>query len=165
MTIFRDITREKEVDRTKTEFVSLASHQLRTPLASVNWYTEMLLDGDVGELNEEQHTYLTEISKGNKRMIDLVSDLLNVSRLDLGTFIIKSEKIQPLEIAKSVVNELDLYVQEKAITLREIYGKEIPEFHGDEGLMRILFLNILSNAVRYSPKSGMVDFELSTLAA
>jgi len=63
VTMFRDITREKEVDRAKTEFVSLASHQLRTPLASVNWYTEMLLDGDAGELTEDQHMYLTEIFK------------------------------------------------------------------------------------------------------
>lgn len=63
VTMFRDITQEKEVDRAKTEFVSLASHQLRTPLASVNWYTEMLLDGDAGELTEDQHTYITEIFK------------------------------------------------------------------------------------------------------
>lgn len=96
-------------------------------------------------------------------MIDLVADLLNVSRLDLGTFVVKSDQIEPLEISRSVIKELELFVQEKSITIREIYGKEISSFFGDENLMRILFLNLLSNAIRYSPKAGTIDLELSTV--
>jgi len=96
-------------------------------------------------------------------MIDLVADLLNVSRLDLGTFTIRSEKTDPLEISRSVVKELEMFVQEKDITIREIYNKEISSFQGDENLMRILFLNLLSNAIRYSQKGGTIDLELSTM--
>lgn len=96
-------------------------------------------------------------------MIDLVADLLNVSRLDLGTFTIKSEQTRPLEIAQSVVKELELFIREKDVVVREIYSKDISDFQGDENLIRILFLNLLSNAVRYSPKSGVVDAELTTL--
>jgi len=96
-------------------------------------------------------------------MIDLVADLLNVSRLDLGTFAIRSEKTEPLDISRSVVKELELFVQEKDITVREIYNKEIETYQGDENLMRILFLNLLSNAIRYSPKAGTIDLELSTM--
>ena len=86
--VFRDITKEKEIDKAKTEFVSLASHQLRTPLSTVNWYSEMLLTGDVGPVSSEQKKYLEEIYNGNQRMVDLVNTLLDVSRIELGTLVI-----------------------------------------------------------------------------
>jgi len=78
-----DITHEALVDRQKTEFVSIASHQLRTPLTAVSWYTEMMLQGDAGKLSPSQKKYLNEIYQSNQVMIDLVSKLLNVSRIEL----------------------------------------------------------------------------------
>ncbi|MEX2054836.1 MAG: PAS domain-containing protein, partial [Candidatus Andersenbacteria bacterium] len=84
ITVFRDITREKEIDRTKSEFVSLASHQLRTPLTAINWYVERLRQGRLGTLKPKQQMYLNEIAYGSKRMAELVGALLNVSRIELG---------------------------------------------------------------------------------
>lgn len=78
-----DITHEALVDRQKTEFVSIASHQLRTPLTAVSWYTEMMLQGDGGKLSPSQKKYLNEIYQSNQVMIELVSKLLNVSRIEL----------------------------------------------------------------------------------
>src|SRR3989338_3541207 len=89
--VFHDITKEREIDHAKSEFVSLASHQLRTPLSTINWYVEMLLAGDAGKFNKEQKKYLNEIYTGNRRMVELVNSLLNVSRLELGTFVIEPE--------------------------------------------------------------------------
>ena len=102
---FRDITKEKEIDKAKTEFVSLASHQLRTPLSTISWYTEMLLAGDAGKLNLEQTKYLDEVYRGNQRMISLVNALLSVSRMDLGTFILEPEPTNVAELIKNVVIE------------------------------------------------------------
>jgi signal transduction histidine kinase len=76
--VFRDITYEHEIDKAKTEFVSLVSHQLRTPLSTVNWYAEMLLEGDAGELNIKQKKYLDEVYRSNRRMVELVNALLDV---------------------------------------------------------------------------------------
>lgn len=145
-----DITHEQEVDRAKTEFVSLASHQLRTPLSSINWYTEMLLAGDAGEINEEQKKYLTEVAVGNQRMVDLVDSLLNVSRLDLGTFIIEPEPIDVVDTSKSIIKELSPLIKEKKLKFKDKYS-DIPPFNADRKLFRMIFQNLISNAVKYTP--------------
>ena len=158
-----NITKEKEVDKAKTEFVSLASHQLRTPLSAINWYTEMLLDGDAGAINDEQKKYLEEIAIGNKRMVDLVDDLLNVSRLDMGTFVLETKSINILELLKSVLGEIKSQILEKKLSIEELYGQDIPLFTADEKLMRMIFQNLLSNAVKYTPPLGLVKISLLKL--
>jgi PAS domain S-box-containing protein len=158
--IEHDITKEKEIDKAKTEFVSLASHQLRTPLSSINWYTEMLLAGDAGKLKEEQKKYLSEVAAGSQRMVDLVNALLNVSRLDLGTLMIEPESVDVPSISRSVVLELKPQVIEKKIKISESYDKDLVEYSADKKLLRIVFQNLLSNAVKYTPKKGLVKVEV-----
>jgi PAS domain S-box-containing protein len=160
--IERDITKEKEVDKAKTEFVSLASHQLRTPLSAINWYTEMLLAGDAGSINEEQKKYLEEIAIGNKRMVDLVDDLLNVSRLDMGTFAVDLKPIKIFDLVKSVLIENKPLILEKKLVVEELYGEESDmEFLADEKLLRIIFQNLISNAVKYTPSEGKIKVNIS----
>lgn len=153
--IERDITRAKEVDRAKTEFVSLASHQLRTPLSSINWFTEMLLHGDAGEINKTQKEYLSEIYKGNKRMVALVNALLNVSRIDLGTFGIEPEPVNILDISRDVVKEMEPMIHERQVEIVENY-EELPKLTLDPKLTRIIFQNLISNAIKYTPGKGKV---------
>jgi PAS domain S-box-containing protein len=159
--IERDITKEKEIDRAKTEFVSLASHQLRTPLSTINWYSEMLLDGDVGKLNDEQENYLKEVYKGNQRMVELVNALLNVSRLELGTFAIDPEKAKIVNIAKSVVNEMKPQIKARKIVFTNKFAENLPEMMLDKKLIRMVIQNLLSNAVKYTPEGGKVDIQIA----
>ncbi|MFA5022354.1 MAG: ATP-binding protein [Patescibacteria group bacterium] len=156
--IERDITKEKQIDKAKTEFVSLASHQLRTPLSAINWYAEMLLAGDAGKINKEQKKYLDEIYRGNQRMVELVNALLNVSRIDLGTFAIEPQPTDIIEVAKSVVNELKQQIKIKKLNLKEDYDKTLPIMKVDPKLIRIIFQNLLSNSVKYTPSKGQIDF-------
>ncbi len=154
--IERDITKEKEVDKAKTEFVSLASHQLRTPLSAINWYTEMLLAEDAGAINEEQKKYLEEVATGNKRMVNLVDDLLNVSRLDMGTFIIESKPINLKDLINSVLDESKSQIIKRGLVIEDDIDENIGEFSADEKLLRMIFQNLLSNAIKYTEIKGRV---------
>jgi signal transduction histidine kinase len=153
----RDIAHVRQMDKAKTEFVSLASHQLRTPLTSVSWFTEMLLNKDVGNLNEKQKDYLSEIYIGNQRMIDLVDDILNTSRIDMGTLLVDSKIINLAEIAKSVLDELAPLLQDKQMEIRKDFEANLPKVKADPELIRIVLQNILSNSLKYTPVGGSIS--------
>lgn len=158
----QDITLRKDVDRAKTEFVSLASHQLRTPLSAIRWYSEMLLSKYVGELNEKQRQYVKEIYSGNLRMVELVNALLNVSRIDLGTFAVEPEPVNLVEICDSVIMELTPGINERKQTIERIYSSAPGTYIADPKLIRIVFQNFLSNAVKYTQPEGHVAVEIAT---
>lgn len=157
----KNITELERIDKAKTEFVSLVSHQLRTPLSSVNWFSEMLLTGDAGELNSEQRKYLEEIYSGNQRMVELVNDLLDVSRLDLGTFIINLVQTDIIVLIEDVVLEQQSQIDEKKIQLHRIFSENIPQMAIDLKLMRMVLQNLLSNAIKYSPENSTIDFSVN----
>ncbi len=154
--VFRDVSREREIDKAKTEFVSLASHQLRTPLSTINWFTEMLLDNDAGKLNKEQRSYIEEVYKGNKRMVDLVNALLNVSRIELGTLAVEPEPTDLRTIMDSAIEELTPSATKKKIKIETEYDKNIPVIQLDKKMMRVALQNLISNAVKYTPEKGTV---------
>jgi PAS domain S-box-containing protein len=160
--VFRDITNEHQIDRAKTEFVSLASHQLRTPLSTVSWYTEMLLGGKIGELNEKQTKYLNEVYQGNQRMIDLVNALLDVSRLELGTFPIEPKQINIIKLIKSVIHEQGPQINSKKIAF-SFLPEKVPIINADPKLVRMIVQNILSNSIKYTQAEGQVSISISSV--
>lgn len=158
--IFRDSTQERQVDFAKTEFISLASHEMRTPLSMINWYSEMLLAGDVGELKPEQKEYATTIYESSKRMVELVNSLLNVSRLELGTFAIEPELVKVIDIAQTCIKGLKPTIQEKGLNLKESYDPSIPNIKADPKLLDIIIRNLLANAIKYSYPKGEIDLAI-----
>jgi len=160
VSLSQDITARKEIDRAKTEFVSLASHQLRTPLSAIRWYSEMLLSKYVGELNEKQRQYVKEIYAGNLRMVELVNALLNVSRIDLGTFVSDPEPVNLVEICESVLAELNPQIIEKNQTVERFFASAPQTYSADPKLIRIVFQNFLSNSVKYTQPGGRVAAEI-----
>jgi PAS domain S-box-containing protein len=162
--IERDISKEKSIDRAKSEFVSFASHQLRTPLTSVKWYTEMLLAGDAGKVTDEQYKYLKEIYVGSKRMVSLVTALLNVSRIEMGTFSVEPEPTNVKEIIENVLDELKLQIVEKKLAVTHEYSG-IQTVLTDQKLIRIVFQNLFTNAIKYTPVEGEISIMLKTAEA
>lgn len=154
------LARSKELDKAKTEFVGLASHQLRTPLTSVSWYAEMLISGDVGELNKKQKEYLGEIYDGNHRMIDLVDDLLNTSRIDMGTLKVKPQPVNLVEVMENILSEFLPEVEEKKTIVEKKFSRNLPAISLDPELLGIVFQNIISNAVKYASPGGKISVEI-----
>ena len=159
--IFRDVTKEKEIDKEKSEFVSLASHQLRTPLTAISWYTEMILSGDIGKVVPEQKKYLEEIYQGNRRMVELVNTLLDVSRIDLGTFVIQAESTDVIALAESVLHEQKSSIEIKKLVITKTFNKQPLIFLIDPKLLRMVFQNLLSNAVKYTQPGGKIELNIS----
>ena len=162
--VFRDVTRENELDKAKSEFVSLASHQLRTPLSAIGWYAEMLLNGDAGKLNKAQAEQVTEIYEGNQRMVELVSSLLNVSRLELGKLQNDAAPTSLIDITHSLQLELAPAIKAKRIEVTTDIDDGLQNITADPKLLRIIVQNIFSNAVKYTPEKGKVAVTLKKAA-
>ena len=154
--LMQDITQEKAIDRAKTDFVSLASHQLKTPLSAINWFTEMVLTGDAGRLKKKQREYLEEVAHSAKRMTQLVNELLNVSRLELGTFIIEPEPATLSNIMRETIREFAPKIRDKRLSVIEQYDPNVPKIKVDTTLTGMIFQNLISNAVKYTPTGGEI---------
>lgn len=157
---FRDVTKERNIDKAKTEFVSLASHQLRTPLTAINWYCEMLLSEDSGKLTDKQKKYTRETYRASKKMGALMDSLLNVSRLEVGTFVVETKPLKIIELAEKCLKELEPLKNKRKIVLKTNYDLDLKEFRGDVKLLTIVFQNLLSNAIKYTKPSGTVQLTI-----
>ncbi len=154
-----DVSKHRELSQAKTDFVTLASHQLRTPLSIIKWYIDFLIAGDAGEISPEQKKYLKEVYKSNERSIELVNALLDVSRIDLGTFSIEPEPTNLIERAESALIKFSPEIKAKNIKLEKHFD-ELPIINLDPRLTKIVFENIISNSIKYTPINGTVKLEI-----
>lgn len=153
--VFQDITKEKEIDKAKTEFVSLASHQLRTPLATINWYLEELMANGTN-LSEKQTSYLQEVYGASKRMVDLINALLNTSRLELGTFVVEPVETDIKAVVAQAIHDLTPKIQAKQIRIKEEYENNLTSMRADAKLLAIIIQNLIANAIKYTKEKDTI---------
>lgn len=155
--ILHDITREKRVEQMKTEFVSIAAHQLRTPLSAIKWTLKMLLDGDLGQINEEQKSFIGRTYWSNERMIALINDLLNVTRIEEGRYLYSPVLTDIGAIVQSTSDFLKEEIERRKIKFKFEKPKEkLPKVLVDVEKIKLVVQNLLENAIRYTKPGGEV---------
>jgi PAS domain S-box-containing protein len=162
VTALRDITREVEADRAKSEFVSTVSHELRTPLTSIKGYTDLIYAGAVGPVNDQQKRFLSIIKSNADRLTALINDLLDISRIESGRVKIKVEPQNLIEIVDEVVESLREQIEGKGIRLELKLPDVVPDIMGDRVRLNQIVTNLIGNAHKYTD-DGWVRVTLSLL--
>ncbi len=156
--VLEDMTKEYEIDRMKSEFVSLASHQLKTPLTTIRWSAENLLAGEKGPLTKDQTAAIAEIHAFAERLSGLVADILNVSHIETGRkFSLNPKPTDIVPVLRDAVQETSDAAAKKGI---RIVVDRIPEQFmrmADTNKIKEVFLNLIGNAIKYTPVGGVVE--------
>lgn len=150
----------QELDRQKDELISIVSHQLATPVTSVKWYIEMMLDGDAGKLTEEQEKQLKTMQGVTADLVDLVGMILDVSRIQLGRMKVDRAPLDLGEFFVDILAVIEPKAQVKKQQFIKSLPKELPTAMLDKRLMRMTLENLLSNAVKYTPEGGKVELKV-----
>lgn len=151
-TIVVSFERVVQANRMKSEFVSIVSHQLRTPLSSLRWSLDLLRSKRLGQVNKKQKEYLDIINESNKRMIDLVNDLLNVNRIEEGRLEVRPKSFSLGDLAEKVVEEVRPLAEDKGVTIDFYLEKRLPSVYADSNRIRMVVQNLIENAIKYSNK-------------
>jgi signal transduction histidine kinase len=161
MLVFRDITREREVEQMKTDFVSIVSHELRTPLTSIIGYGELLAESEADRLTDQGRRYLDVIRRNAQREMRLVGDLLLLVRIQEGTFRIEPEEVDLRRIVEQAVEAARPAAAKREIQLTA-NASSTPSFEGDPHRLGQVVDNLLSNAIKFTPKGGEVSVRLGS---
>ncbi|MFA6252127.1 MAG: ATP-binding protein [Candidatus Paceibacterota bacterium] len=160
-----EVVRKEEAERVsnlKTEFISIASHQLRTPLGAIRGYSSMFQEGDYGKMSDEAMTAIHYISEASIRMINLVNNLLSVSRLEKGLIELKIQDVSIEEVIENCIKDTELAIKAKGLSLKYKKSKShLPIIKGDPEKLKEAFNNIISNAIIYTEK-GEIAISLKT---
>jgi signal transduction histidine kinase len=150
------------IDKAKSEFISLASHQLRTPLSGIKWSLNLILSGELGHFPEEIKKLLLTGYESNERMIILVDDLLNVSRIEQDRFTYELVPTRLEKVVDEMIKDFDHLLKEKSIELKFLKPRaSLPEVYIDKGKIRFVLQNLFDNAIKYSQSNGDITVRLT----
>jgi signal transduction histidine kinase len=157
-------SRLKELDKTKDEFISMASHQLRTPLTSIKGYLSMVLEGDVGPVTKNERQMIQTAFDSAERMVFLIADLLNVSRLQSGKFVIENKPTDLAKMVEAQVGQLQDAAAHHGLKLTYQKPENFPVISVDETKIQQVVMNFMDNAIYYTPSGGRIEVKLEASA-
>jgi signal transduction histidine kinase len=144
-----------ELDKAKDEFISMASHQLRTPLTAIKGYLSMLLEGDAGDIKVSQYDFINEAYSGANRMVGLINDLLNVSRMETGRFFLEPKELDIERVVDEEIKQLSNAAKTKGLYLKVEKKGKVPHIWADETKIRQVIMNFMDNAIYYTNTGGV----------
>ena len=146
----------KELDRLKSNFLATVSHELRTPLTSIIGYSEMLIEGIAGALKDEQNEFVTTIHDKGEQLLSLILSLLDLSKLESGTMPVKARRVELAPVITAATSTLAPTAQKKSVTLKVEVPGEVPAVHADPERLRQVFLNLIENAIKFTPEGASI---------
>ena len=166
LVVFRDITLEIESDRLKTEFIGTMSHELRTPMTAIKGFTQLLGMGGLGPLNDTQREFVNTIYNNTERMIKLINDVLDITKIESGSVDLELRPLHLAEALSGVVAELRGAVESHGHDLALIIPPGLPLVRADASRLHQILHNLLDNAIKYTPRGGkiLVEAREATLA-
>lgn len=156
VTVFRDFTREAELEKLKSTFVAIVSHELRTPLNAILGYAEMFKEAVYGPMNEKQLNMATRIIKNTQRLLGLINDLLDQAQMEAGKLTIQMAPVRPAELLDTLHSVMDQIVHEKGLKLTSEIDDDLPEIlNGDGSRLQQILVNLVNNAVKFTERGSV----------
>jgi len=160
VTVFRDFTREAEVEKLKSTFVAIVSHELRTPLNAILGYAEMFRETVYGPMNEKQVNMADRIMKNTQRLLGLINDLLDQAQMEAGRLTIKMSPVRPAELLENLHGVMDQIAREKSLKLTSEIDDHLPEIlNGDGARLQQIMVNLVNNSIKFTDQ-GTVHVRL-----
>jgi signal transduction histidine kinase len=159
-TITQSFERLVEANRMKSEFVSIVSHQLRSPLSNLRWALELLMSGRLGKIEEQQLDYFKILKDNSSRMGELVRDLLIVSRIEQGRIPFKTQEVSLVELIKNLISLLAPFARASNVEIKFESKNNLPKIFSDPSQLKLIIENLLDNAIRYIREKGDVKISL-----
>lgn len=158
--VFHDITKNKELDKAKDEFIALASHQLNSPITAILWGMQILMGESIGKLNPEQKELMATIIERSKNMADLIAGFLDATRMESSGFDLDKGEADLPKICDSILDEQSKLIADKKLVIKKKYGADVPIQKIGEKTARIILQNLLTNAIKYTPPKGKVHIKI-----
>lgn len=159
LVVIRDITREVEADRLKTEFIGTMSHELRTPMTAIKGFTQLLAMGSLGPLNDTQREFVNTIHSNTERMISLINDVLDITKIESGSVDLELRPLHLAEALSSVMAELKGMIADRRHELTISIPPGLPLVRADAHRLHQVLYNLILNAIKYTPRGGQVWVE------
>ena len=163
--VFRDITREVEADRLKNEFIGTVTHELRTPMTSIKGFTQLLVMGSLGPVNESQQEFLGIIQVNAERMIAIINDLLDITKIETGSVELDMRSLHVAEVLSTVLGELQSKIRDRGQEISVSIPPGLPLVRADQQRFNQILYNLFSNAIKYTAREGRISLsarEIST---
>jgi signal transduction histidine kinase len=163
VTVLRDATRDQELDRLKSEFLTVVSHELQTPLTAIKGALELVLDDDTGQLTRVQRRFLETIERNSTRLIGLVGDLLDLSRLEAGRVELEPQPLDTPSLVRGALAAVSNLFEARGTQLHIDVPESVPPILGDRRRVEQILTNLLANAAKYTPGGGVVEVAASSV--
>lgn len=158
--IIKNVEAISKINKMKSEFISIASHQLKTPLSEINWEIELLLSKNSDGLSSKQAEIISNVSDSSNKMTRLVSDLLDVTRMDQGRFFLEMGEVDIIGVIKEVAENNQFLAKNKNISIKFDFPENFPKVSADKKKLMIVMDNLLSNAIKYIKENGQVEIKV-----